>query len=43
MKLSKQPPTGYIDHIEKTALSAAQGVGIEVGGTILEGALKTWS
>lgn len=42
MKLSKQPPTGYVDHVRKTALSAAQGVGIEAGAKILEEALKAW-
>ena len=42
MKLSKQPPIGYVDHIRKTALSAAQGVGIEAGARILEEGLKQW-
>ncbi|CAM3543754.1 hypothetical protein [Sphingobacterium prati] len=42
MKLSKEPPTGYIDHIRKMALSAAQGVGIEAGARILEEGLKAW-
>ncbi len=34
MKLSKEPPQGYIEHIRRTALSAAQGVGIEAGARI---------
>ncbi|WP_286894937.1 MULTISPECIES: hypothetical protein [Sphingobacterium] len=42
MKLSKQPPIGYIDHIRKTALLAAQNVGIETGAKILEEGLKAW-
>lgn len=42
MKLSKEPPEGYIDHIRKMALSAAQVVGIEAGAKILEDGLKAW-
>ncbi|MDR6734152.1 hypothetical protein [Sphingobacterium sp. 2149] len=42
MKLSKEPPTGYVDHIRKTALSASQEVGIEAGAKILEEGLKAW-
>lgn len=40
MKLSKELPAGYVDNIRKTALSAAQGVGIEAGARILEEELK---
>ncbi|MDM1293398.1 hypothetical protein HX021_03710 [Sphingobacterium sp. N143] len=42
MKLSKHPPIGYVDHIKKSALSAAQGVGIEAGMLIVEEGLKKW-
>ncbi|MDR6736282.1 hypothetical protein [Sphingobacterium sp. 2149] len=42
MKLSKEPPTGYVDYIKKTALSAAQCVGIEAGAKIQEEGLKAW-
>jgi len=42
MKLSNKPPIGYVDHVRKTALSAAQGVGIEAGAKILEEGLKQW-
>lgn len=42
MKLSKQPPLGYIEYVRKSALSAAQVVGIEAGARILEESLKAW-
>ena len=42
MKLSKHPPIGYVDHIKKSALLAAQGVGIEAGMRIVEEGLKKW-
>lgn len=42
MKLSKEPPVGYVDHLRKSALMAANGVGIEAGVRILEEGLKKW-
>jgi hypothetical protein len=42
MKLSKEPKEGYVDHVRKSALMAAQGVGIEAGARILEESLKRW-
>lgn len=42
MKLSKEPPIGYVDHMKKSALLAADGVGIEAGIRILEEGLKEW-
>jgi hypothetical protein len=42
MKLSKEPPIGYVDHIRKSALYAAQVVGIESSANILEESLKAW-
>lgn len=42
MKLSKELPAGYVDHIRKSALMAANGVGIEAGARILEEGLKEW-
>lgn len=42
MKLSKEPPIGHVDHMKKTALSAAEVVGIEAGMRILEEGLNKW-
>ncbi|WON94748.1 hypothetical protein [Sphingobacterium sp. UGAL515B_05] len=42
MKLSNKPPIGYLDHMKKSALLAADGVGIEAGIRILEEGLKEW-
>ncbi len=42
MKLSKQPPEGYVNHVRESALSASQNVGIEAGAKILEDGLKAW-
>ncbi|MCW8309628.1 hypothetical protein K7A41_00105 [Sphingobacterium sp. InxBP1] len=42
MKLSKELPAGYVDHIRKSALMAANGVGIEAGMRIVEEGLKEW-
>jgi len=42
MKLSKQPPEGYVNHIRESALLASQNVGIEAGAKILEDGLKAW-
>lgn len=42
MKLSKEPPTGYIEYVRKSALSVSLAVGIEAGARILEESLKAW-
>ncbi len=42
MKLSNEPPEGYVDHVRKTALSASNEIGIEAGAKILEEGLKAW-
>lgn len=42
MKICKQPPDGYVNHVRESALLAAQNVGIETGAKILEEGLKQW-
>ncbi len=42
MKINKQPPVGYVDHMRQSALLASQGVGIEAGVRILTEGLKQW-
>ncbi|WP_312363942.1 hypothetical protein [Sphingobacterium sp.] len=42
MKISKLPPEGYVEHMKRSALMAAQGVGIEAGIIILTEGLKKW-
>lgn len=42
MKISKLPPQGYVEHMKRSALMAAQGVGIEAGIIILTEGLKKW-
>ena len=42
MKINKEPPVGYVDHMRRSALLASQGVGIEAGVRILTEGLKQW-
>lgn len=42
MKINKLPPTGYVEHMKRSALLASQGVGIEAGVLILTEGLKQW-
>lgn len=42
MKINKEPPVGYVDHMKRSALLASQGVGIEAGVRILTEGLKQW-
>lgn len=42
MKINKESPIGYVDHMRRSALLASQGVGIEAGIRILNEGLKQW-
>ncbi len=42
MKINKEPPVEYVDHMRRSALLASQEVGIEAGVRILTEGLKQW-